>query len=282
MIEIIHVSDLHFGKSGAQDAKAALLLEKIAARFAFTPGGGCFLCVTGDITDHGEQDEYERAGRELARFAGQVFVTPGNHDYGSILGTAYSKRKAKYFDVGFASPLGFRHPYAEKKKVFWQELRDESEVNGLLVIGLNSCARVGFLDLAQGNVGSDQRHHLGTLLGDALPEMPKLLFLHHIPHRDAKWPAVMTLRDHKELMAVVGDRIDVLAFGHQGSELGVAGGSEARLVQAERRPMAVRRATPAGTGAAWLLDADNSVQEQACYRIVVDGGRLKKPTVTPL
>ena len=47
----------------------------------------------------------------------------------------------------------------------------------------------------------------------------------------------MTLRDWRELMEIVKDRIDVLAFGHQGLKLQVESEKKLTLVAAEKRPM---------------------------------------------
>jgi len=49
MIELVHVSDLHLGKSKNRTRKAQRLLKKIQASFPFQQGQDIHLLVTGDI-----------------------------------------------------------------------------------------------------------------------------------------------------------------------------------------------------------------------------------------
>ncbi|HOI15228.1 MAG TPA: metallophosphoesterase [Geobacteraceae bacterium] len=283
MIEVFHVSDLHFGQSVSRNRRAGHLLDAISRQFPFEGRDNRFLLVTGDITQNGRKSEYELALQALAPFAGRVFLTPGNHDYGSLLGTDYSVRKARYFDSPFAETLGFTHPFFNKK-VFTRQLLDPSDHSALLVIGLNSCAREGIFDFAQGEVGAAQLAELDSIIAGADPKTPTLVFLHHIPDKEAEWDFVMTLRDWKELVTVVSGRVDVLAFGHQGTLMEVGRRGKAGAVPVQTRPMRARSLAPAVKrgGArdgkrALVLDADGSVPEQALYRITLDGG---KPTVS--
>jgi hypothetical protein len=273
MIEIFHVSDLHFGKSSAQNHKARLLLEKIKQQFPFTENSNRYLLVTGDITDGGKTAQYKLAKDALSPFKGRVFVAPGNHDYGGFFGTDYSEESAKYFDDRFAESLGFTHPFFDKK-VFRRQLKDGSDGRPFLIIGLNSCSKEGWLDGAQGEVGKQQREQLGGILEKYDQQIPKLLFLHHVPNKEADWAFVMTLRDWQQLMEIVKDRIDVLAFGHQGLKLQVESEKKFTLVAAERRSMKRRRlALGKGKKKALVLDADNSVDESACYQITLQDGQ---------
>ena len=275
MLEILHVSDLHFGKSAKQDRKATALLKGISRQFPFTGPHNRYLLVTGDITDHGRKSEYELAMQALSPFTGRVFVTPGNHDYGSFSGITYSERKARHFDDPFAKTLGFEHPFFDKK-VFVQELQGPPGHSALVIIGLNSCAKKGVFDFAQGEVGKNQLNELKQVLAQYGTEMPKLLFLHHIPNKDAEYEFVMTLRDWEDLMAIVGGRVDVLAFGHQGKVMEV--GLRKKPMLAQTRPMQVRSfavGRKRDSKRALVLDADDSVDEQAFYLITLDGN---KPT----
>jgi 3',5'-cyclic AMP phosphodiesterase CpdA len=71
-IRIVHLSDIHFGGEMADAAEAA-----IAAAAAFEP---TLTVVTGDLTLNGLPREFRAARAWLARLAGPVIVTPGNHD----------------------------------------------------------------------------------------------------------------------------------------------------------------------------------------------------------
>ena len=125
MIAIFHVSDLHFGKSSAQNQKVKDLLKKISRQFPFTKNSNRYLLVTGDITDGGKTAQYKLAKDALSAFKGRVFVTPGNRDYGRM-GWEYSEASAKHFDDPFAESLEFTHPFFDKK-VFRRQLKDGSD-----------------------------------------------------------------------------------------------------------------------------------------------------------
>jgi hypothetical protein len=274
MIEILHVSDLHLGKSAYINGLAQSLLKAASERYPFAGKDNTYLLVTGDVTDHGRKGEYEIARQALSPFKDRIFITPGNHDYGSWGGTDYTEEKAKYFDDPFASALGFKHPFFDKK-VFVRELQDESG-HTLMMIGLNSCAKVGVEDWAQGEIGVSQRNELAGVLDQYDAKIPKILFLHHIANKDASFPDIMTLKDWKELMEVVRDKVDVLAFGHQG-QFGVATRGKSRTSREMIRPMELRILDGGRKRAlkrTWVLDADASVAEQSCYSIKWDGGEL--------
>jgi DNA repair exonuclease SbcCD nuclease subunit len=270
MIEIFHVSDLHLGQSSGQNQKAKDLLKKISQQFPFTKDSNRYLLVTGDITDGGKTAQYKLAKDALWAFKGHVFVTPGNHDYGRR-GWEYSEASAKYFDDPFAESIEFPHPFFDKK-VFRRQLKDGSDSSPFLIIGLNSCSKEGLEDFAEGEVGKEQREQLRRILEKCDPQIPKLLFLHHVPNKKIYFPPKMTLRDWRELMEIVKDRIDMLAFGHQGLKLQVESENKLTLVAAERRPMKPRTLY-LGKKKAKVLDADNSVDECACYQITLQDGQ---------
>ena len=278
MLEIFHVSDLHYGQSNDQNKKAQALLDGISRQYPFKDCDNRYLLVTGDFTQGGREDEYKLAMQALMPFKGRVFVTPGNHDYGSIFGADYSEKKARYFDDPFAKTLEFPHSFINKK-VFNCRLNFQSD--SLMMIGLNSCAKKGVFDFAQGEIGDKQIRELDKLLTDADAQIPKLVFLHHIPHKDAAFEFVMTLRDWEELMAVVNGRIDALAFGHQGKVLDIEQRGKTGSASAHR-PMQVRSLTiPREIDLkrgiikhAIVLDADGSVANQAFYHIKVKNNKL--------
>lgn len=277
MIEIFHVSDLHFGKSDSQNRKANSLLDGISRQFPFKMTNNRYLLVTGDITNGGKKEEYTLAKDALSPFAGRVFVTPGNHDYGSHLGTDYKESKARYFDDPFATGIGFRHSFFDKK-VFTHRLQDQFDQGSFMMIGLNSCAKKGESDFAQGEIGYDQRCLLAKELDKCDPQTPILLFLHHIPNKAAEWEFIMTLKDWEKLMAVVGDKVDVFAFGHQGKDMNInnnKNNESPKIRQMQVRSFEMDKREDSKT--AIVLDANNSVAEQAFYRITLDGN---KPTAS--
>lgn len=273
MIEIFHISDLHFGKTETQNRKAKSLLEIIKREFTVASQSERYLLVTGDFTQRGNEEEYKLAYEALSPFEKRVLITPGNHDYaGNYFGTDYSKERAKYFDHSFAASLGIDHSFYEKKSVFVSLLQD------LVMIGLNSCTKVGKEDKAQGEIGDSQLTDLREKI-KLYKALPKIVFLHHIPNRDAEYPDYMTLKDWRKLMDVVAGKVDVLAFGHQGKVMQVDESGKSRILRAKnRRPMKVRH-IDTDRKRMWVLDADSSVGKHslAYYRVACEGNQLNKP-----
>ena len=273
MVEIFHVSDLHF-RTGLfawfHNRKAKYLLNKIS--IDFRSGEDKYLLVTGDFTQSGDKDEYKTAMKALQPFTGRIFMTPGNHDYGPLFGTGYEKKKVKYFDDPFAESLGFSHHFFDKK-VYYRELKDSDGRIILILAGLNSCSKTGLHDFAQGEIGSGQLKELKDILDKSNPDIPKLVFLHHIPYRDPEWKEIMVLRDWEKLMNVLRNRVSILAFGHQGKDLVVVSDEVSKFVSAEPRPMQLRYLRQDNT-TYLILDANDSVKKRSCYHITIDSGKL--------
>lgn len=272
MIEIFHVSDLHFGMDKKRTKEAQLLLRKIREKFGMEQGGNRYLLVTGDITQHGWKRQYKKAAEALIPFRGNVCVVPGNHDYG-FQGFGYAKRCAEYFDNNLAKELGISHHYISK--IPFSEIIKDGEGNKVLLIGLNSCSMTPSpLDIAKGNIGEIQRNSLKEILSNrTYKAIPKIVFLHHIPHRRARGirGIGMSLKDYKKLMAIVRNRVDVLTFGHKGAM------SDPKLKLRKKTPIPIREVKLRygyKQGIRYYLDANQSVKEQACYRIKIEGNKV--------
>lgn len=97
MIEIVHVSDLHFGKTKDWTKRAQRLLKNIQGNFLFEKSKDIRLLVTGDIIDNFKlgksawKDQFKLAGEALGPFRTKVYLVPGNHDIGFGGGSASRK-----------------------------------------------------------------------------------------------------------------------------------------------------------------------------------------------
>ena len=292
MVEFFHVSDLHFDrKKGVKD-----FLTQIKDKYGLAPGGSKYLLVTGDITDDGKVRQYKKASEALAPLAGVVRACPGNHDYGNM-GFIYHEKRAKYFDDVFLKGLKVNHKYFLKHP--HEELLDDGAGNKVLLVGLNSCTKTEDpLDIASGELGDQQRAELEAILNK--PEyagIPKIVFLHHIPHRRAKGIG-MSLKDYKKLMAIVKGKVNVLAFGHQGTAKEVVEKDLKKLklekekyekIVARKKMKLPESETKLRSGKsqdiAYYLDANDSAQSLSFYHIKVEGNelsaRLKKVVEKP-
>ncbi len=76
MFTIAHISDLHIGGRAESVARA----ERVVAHVVAMVPAPDVLLVTGDIADHGEDDEYATARDLLSAWGGPMRVGTGNHD----------------------------------------------------------------------------------------------------------------------------------------------------------------------------------------------------------
>ena len=98
-MKFIHISDLHFHMNAADNTAANKLLSNIGEHYPDHK-----LIVTGDITDDGHPKQFKNAWDGLKPFRGNVFIAPGNHDFGAK-GNFYSRERARRFDEMLSMPL---------------------------------------------------------------------------------------------------------------------------------------------------------------------------------
>jgi predicted MPP superfamily phosphohydrolase len=263
MLRIYHVSDLHFHGKQEKNQGPIRLLNNVWRMFMAGDTGNSYLLVTGDISDDSEEDQYEQAIQALRPFAdlGKLLVVGGNHD-AAWQGAIYSGHRERRFDDHFLKPLGIQHSFLQKDPAA-SELAD-GEGTEVLAIGLSSIRQTeDSWDLAVGEVGRKQLQALDDLLGRQEYEGHwRLVYLHHRPHKIKLFHLGMYLTDARELMQIVKDRADVLAFGHEGglrSDEEHARYDEALAVESDGRP--------------YLLNANSSVKRNQCIVIQFDGIR---------
>jgi len=279
MIEIYHVSDLHLGRD-TREAKR--LLKKVKEKFEIGEHENRYLLVTGDITQHGSKRQYIMALKALVPFKDKVWIAPGNHDYG-IFGFIYSEHRAKNFDGILTRGLGIGHQFFPKPP--FSKLIEDGNGNKVLLIGLNSCLKTSsLLDIAKGEIGEEQRNNLERILAESMYiNIPKIVFLHHIPHKRAHGLG-MSLIDFSELMDIVRNKVDALTFGHEGKmedadpeiakKRKISEQIIDRLIDIKGMDLPIREMklrSGRGQGIRYYLDANHSVKDQACYRITIDG-----------
>jgi hypothetical protein len=262
MILFRHVSDLHYHCVGS-NKEADSLIGKISA----VSGPGDHLLVTGDVTDDGVAEQYRNAGKSLSRVGCKKIACPGNHDYG-FLGALYLDESAEYFDHSFLSSIGWTNKGFLDKMPVVDELTDGRGTN-LLLVGLNSNLETDEIsDFARGQIGDEQLAALIGILDNAkYVSWHKMVYMHHRPEK-CIW--FLELIDAEKLLSVLGDRVDVLAYGHTGGDM--------RKVEVPFLPMGSadagssrQKIEPRPSGVKYLLDANTSVASQACYEIIFDG-----------
>ena len=207
-MNIIHLSDLHIGKSDNID-KSNQVVDWIIANKEQHQSE--LVIISGDLVDDGQRWQFVLAQAMIQRLKDKgykVLAAPGNHDYG---------------------PDGFRESAASQQD-FRELISDINEypavfhIHGQAIILLDSmAAEIQNVDLwgAQGYLGEEQLQKLDRIL-DELADNPAveniILTLHHHPFDYLFYHG---LRDDADLKGVISrrrdepPRVNVLLFGHK-------------------------------------------------------------------
>jgi len=207
-MKIIHLSDLHIGKSNNIE-KANQVADWIIANKEIRKSE--LVIISGDLVDDGQRWQFVLAQAIIQRLKDEgftVLVAPGNHDYG---------------------PDGYRESSTSQQD-FCELISGIKEypavfhINGQAIIILDSMAEeIKNVDIwgAQGYLGEDQLQKLDQIL-DELAENPAVenvvLAMHHHPFDYLFYHG---LRDDADLKGVIArrrdspPRVNVLLFGHK-------------------------------------------------------------------
>lgn len=152
MIEILHLSDLHFGDPFLPDRAGA-------ARDLARRREPDLVVVSGDLTQRARRPEFEAAAGFLAEFGAPVAVTPGNHDVPLY----------RVWERVFAPYRGYRRCISE-------DLDAVHRVEGLTTVCLNSSRR---FTLDNGRLTSRQLAFAEEAFADAPEADLRALVTHH-------------------------------------------------------------------------------------------------------
>lgn len=162
VVRIAQISDLHVRRASAKEARQfdAWLTQCIASVNAAAPD---LVIVTGDLTESGDEQEYQRLRELMGALAAPYFLLPGNHD----------------------DPQALRDAFPDRPYLFENEAHVSYAVDmdGVRFIALDSTKRGragGYLDI-------DRLAWLQLQLG-VEPPLPVLLALHHPPFAAGVWP----------------------------------------------------------------------------------------------
>lgn len=252
-MKFIHVSDLHYHRDPKKNVEADLLLRTLKDNYT-----NHNLIVTGDITDDGDPMQYNHAAKALGLFSGNIFISPGNHDFGGG-GCRYQPERARRFDELLSLPLGQGGTFSFDTAPVVNVVADGPDQVMLIALDTNLETQSVF-DFACGEVGKEQLGYLdGILAGPGRANMKRILFFHHHPfiHGDP----LLELRDAKDLMRVIYGRVDVVLFGHKHTS-GLWQDMD---------------------GIPWILASDNSPGRSTVIEIEIAGGIIgvKKIPVNP-
>jgi 3',5'-cyclic AMP phosphodiesterase CpdA len=205
MLNFIHISDLHTHGKMADNTAVFRKLTNIRKNLP-----DFHVIITGDITDDGDEKQYENAYNMLKYFKGRLHICPGNHDFGRN-GLLYDMEKAKrYFK--FSEALGIGSGFVDNLPMM-------DFINGrdfqIRIISLNSNLDTKSpFDFARGEIGSLQLSCLQSALGIEYEKKTfTILIMHH--HPIITHDPLLELIDKEQFWQVVYGKFDLLLFGHK-------------------------------------------------------------------
>lgn len=186
MRKIIHISDLHFGKSETA-------LEK-ALRDIIKEQSPDLVVVSGDITQRATSLQFQLAHEFFASLPYPILSVPGNHDI-----PLYGVWRR------------FFCPYSLYRQYISKDLEPLYEDEEILVIGINT---VRILKTTEGRVNKKQIARVKAAMAASPSHKIKIIVSHHpfnLPVGHRKTPAA---RAHHFWENLLGAGIDLILSGH--------------------------------------------------------------------
>ena len=210
-MNIIHLSDIHIGKSGNHNRFSSIVEWLLTKE---TTHKSKVIIITGDVVDDGALWQYKEAKKQIDRLKDggfHVFCTPGNHDYGPN-GIIENNECIGYFKKYISGDVDYPHCEMVNKHAFV-----------LLDSMLEEMKETEFWG-AQGKLGQDQLRNLDKLLDDledASSETKVIIAMHHHPFY---YNYFLKLRDDELFKKVITreangtSRSNCVMFGHKHAE----------------------------------------------------------------
>jgi len=197
MRTIVHLSDLHFGRTDP-----ALIEPLLAAIEAIRAN---VVVVSGDLTQRARKAQFEEARDFLARIRSPQVVVPGNHDV--PLYRVWER---------FLSPLG------KYRRIITTDLEPTYIDDEIAVVGVNTARSLTFKD---GRINHEQMASIRRRLAPLGQAVTKIVVTHHpfdLPDQAGDVDLVGRARAAMDVFAQCG--VDLLLAGH--FHLSQAGASE--------------------------------------------------------
>jgi 3',5'-cyclic AMP phosphodiesterase CpdA len=218
MKTLIHLSDLHFGRT---DARAVAALESLVASAA--PD---VVVVSGDLTQRAKPEEFRQARRFLDALPRPQIVVPGNHDV--PLYNVFQR---------FAQPLlKYRRFIDQEPEPFYVDAE-------IAVAGINTARSLTFKD---GRINKQQMQLLCERFAPLNPSVMKIVVTHHpfdLPNGHSDGNVVGRARAAMHVFRKSG--ADLLLAGHL--HVSHVGSSEERYALAGYSALVIQAGTATST-----------------------------------
>jgi 3',5'-cyclic AMP phosphodiesterase CpdA len=187
MRTIVHLSDLHFGRT---DDALLTPLATVVAKLA--PD---LIAVSGDLTQRARSAQFQAARAFLDRLPKPQIIVPGNHDV--PLHDVFSR---------------FIRPLARYRRYVTDDLEPFYADDEIAVLGINTARSLTF---KSGRINTAQIDHAKERLCTLDPEIIKVIVTHHpfaLPESHESSDLVGRTRLATEMLSVC--RCDLLLAGH--------------------------------------------------------------------
>jgi 3',5'-cyclic AMP phosphodiesterase CpdA len=187
MRTLVHLSDLHFGRTDA-----ALIEPLLASIDAIAPD---LVVISGDLTQRAKSAEFEAARAFLARLPQPRIVVPGNHDV--PLYRVWER---------------FLAPLRKYKRHIDTDLEPQFIDAEIAVLGINTARSLTF---KSGRINEAQIAAIRSRFQDLPPALTKVVVTHHpfdLPDEPERTDLVGRARPAMQAFARCG--VDLLLAGH--------------------------------------------------------------------
>lgn len=188
---LAQLSDIHIGANWEEGVDPLARFERAIEAVRGLPSAVDGVLVSGDLTDHGSEEEYRQARSLLESFDCPVHVMPGNHDDRAVL------RDVFQLPGDGADPIDYCFEVAALRVVVLDSIVPGQDPGGF------EPAQLEWLEVRLGEEG----------------KRPTILALHHspVPTGLPDWDAVNLARSEREALAEVVARhpqLRVIVGGH--------------------------------------------------------------------
>jgi 3',5'-cyclic AMP phosphodiesterase CpdA len=249
MRTIIHLSDLHFGRS--EPLLIGPLLEMIKAR------APRLIVISGDLTQRARSSQFRQARDFLSLLPCPVLTIPGNHDI-------------PLYSVW----MRFLNAFKKYQQYISETLDPQYRDDEIAVFGVNSVRRMKFKD---GRINARQLAAVRVFFSKVPENVVKIIVSHHPFNLPEGHPGQYIARARKALDCFQQIGVDLLLSGHLHSTLADYKAATYKLHL--RGPLIIQAGTPISTRLRIEPNSFNSIIIEhpriSVERYEFDKGRLK-------
>ena len=218
MRRVVHISDLHFGRTDRQVVAALIRQTRELMADVFV--------VSGDLTQRARARQFQEARHFLDALDRPTIVVPGNHDV----------PLENLFDRFF-------RPFAKYRKYITEDLSPTFHDEELAVVGINTARS---FTRASGRINDQQIEHARQFFCSVDPNVVKIVVTHHpfdIPESLAD--KYLLRRSAQAIAALATCQADLYLAGHSHVPFAVL--SERRYTVAHHTALIVQAGTSSST-----------------------------------